>query len=135
MKSFNNLASIVTLGVLLASSLGSASPSPSPEIAVENLDGLRAINQNGPISLRTDEDENSEDTVAPPNIERGGLHLETFSDLLGRAEEEAAMGRHRRPKPWRPHRRPHKKPAMKPSETPSPPEPAPETGDAGYVQL
>lgn len=135
MKSFNNLASIVTLGVLLTSNVGSASPAPSPEIAVENLDGLRAINQNGPISLRTDEGENSEDTVAPPNIERGGLDLETFSDLLGRTEEEAARGRHRRPKPWRPHRRPHKKPAMKPSETPSPPEPAPETGDAGYVQL
>jgi hypothetical protein len=43
MKVVNNLARIAALSVVLASTLGSAAPTPSPEMTVANIDTAKLL--------------------------------------------------------------------------------------------
>jgi len=70
MVAFSNLPGIVALSIMLASTVGSAAPAPSPEKAVDNLNNGPAIDLPA-IRLHAVEDMNSEE------------YIPIVSDLLG----------------------------------------------------
>jgi hypothetical protein len=64
MVAFNNLARIVAISVVLASTLSSAAPAPTPKKAVDNLNEATNGFMNG-ITARAEEDKNFEEQLQP----------------------------------------------------------------------